>query len=220
MILPKVVIHNSMSLDGSLTGFEVNMALHYALAARYKPGAHLIGSNTLMGGIESSGKEVPPEEKDDFSKPEKDPSLPYWVIPDTSGKLYGMLHTFRRFDYCRDVILVVSDNTPREYLRYLEERSYDYHSVGKEHADLKKSLALLEEKYKVQSVLVDAGRILSSLLLGQGLVDEISLLVHPVIVGKKSHSMFSDIVEKMTLTLDRSERLDEHYTWLVYRIEE
>jgi hypothetical protein len=36
------------------------------------------------------------------------------------------------------------------------------------------------------------GRFEKPLLLDQGLVDEISLLVHPVIVGKKSYSMFSE----------------------------
>ena len=217
-MLPRVIVHNSISLDGSLTGFEVNMGLHYKLAATYKPQAHLIGSNTLIVGFESYGNGVPSEEKVDFSKPKKDHSLPYWVVPDTGGKLLGMLHAFRRFEFCRDVIVLVSSITPKEYLRYLHERAYDYHVVGSEHVDLQKSLMLLAKEYGVRTVLVDAGRILSNMLLKQGLVDEISLLVHPVIVGGQSYGMFSDVAGVTNLELRKSERLNERYTWLVYGI--
>ncbi|UCD05367.1 MAG: dihydrofolate reductase family protein [candidate division WOR-3 bacterium] len=215
---PKVIVHNSISLDGSLTGFEVNMGLHYKLAATYRPQAHLIGSNTLKMGVESFGNGVPPEEKGDFSRPEKDHSLPYWVVPDSGGKLLGMLHAFRRFEFCRDVVVLVSGVTPKEYLRYLNERTYDYHVVGSEHVDLGKSLTLLTRDYEVHTVLVDAGRILSNLLLKQGLVDEISLLVHPVIIGGMSYGIFSDVDELKNLELLKSERLSERYTWLVYRV--
>jgi 2,5-diamino-6-(ribosylamino)-4(3H)-pyrimidinone 5'-phosphate reductase len=53
-MLPNVILHNSISLDGSLTNFEVNMILHYEIAGRYKPDAHLIGSNTIKIGITST----------------------------------------------------------------------------------------------------------------------------------------------------------------------
>ena len=55
-MLPKVIIHNSVSLDGSLTDFEPNMALHYQIAGNYKPDAHLIGSNTVKVGTELYGE--------------------------------------------------------------------------------------------------------------------------------------------------------------------
>ena len=216
-MLPKVILHNSISLDGSLTGFDVNMGLHYRLAATYKPQAHLIGSNTLKTGIESYGNGVPPEQNGDFSRAEKDPSLPYWVVPDTSGKLIGVLHAFRQFEFCKDVIVLVSDITPKEYLRYLDERAYDYHVVGREQADLKESLVLLIQKYNVNTVLVDAGKILTNLLMEQGLVNEISLLVHPVIVGKGSYTMLAEIGDMRNLELLKCEIFDERYVWLAYR---
>lgn len=217
-MLPRVIVHNSISLDGSLTGFEVNMGLHYRLAATYKPQAHLIGSNTLKMGIESFGNGVPPEEKGDFSKAEKDHSLPYWVVPDTGGKLLGMLHAFRRFEFCRDVIVLVSAVTPKEYLEYLNERAYDYHLVGSEHADVKDSLMLLARKYKIATILADTGRILGNLLLNQGLVSEVSLLVHPAIVGRMSYNMFSEVNVNGDYKLIKCEKIDRDYVWLIYRV--
>ena len=159
------------------------MDLHYKIAGKYKPDAHLIGSNTVKVGVELYGGPVPKEEKKDFVKPKRIMSLAYWVIPDTKGILENILHVCRRFEFCRDVILLVSNKTPTKYLNYLKEREYDYHIMGEDQVDLRRSLQLLSEKYGVKTVLADTGKILGNLLLNQGLVNEISLLIHPIIVG-------------------------------------
>src|SRR4030042_6220487 len=217
-MLPKVIVHHSVSLDGSLTSFEPNMELHYQIAGNYKSNAHLIGSNTVKVGVELYEEGVPLEEKKDFEKPERAKSLPLWVIPDTAGALKGLLHTCRRFEYCRDVVVLVSEETPEDYLIYLRERNYDYHVVGKRHVDLKLALELLAEKYKVKTVLADTGRILGNLLLEQGLASELSLLVHPVIVGKGAYTMFGNIGKGISLKLLKQEALGKGYVWLVYKI--
>jgi len=218
-MLPKIIIHNSISLDGSLTNFEPNMGLHYQIAGNYKPDVHLIGSNTIKKGIELYGDGVPPEEKNDFNKQKRDISLPYWAIIDTRGNLKGILHTCRRFEFCKDVIVLVSEKTPKSYLDHLKERNYDYYVVGKDHVNLKKALELLLEKYKTKIILTDTGRILSNLLLNPGFVSEISLLVHPIIVGNKSYNMFSDINKNIKLKLSKKEILEKEYVWLVYNVE-
>ena len=218
--MPKVIVHNSISLDGSLTGFEPNMALHYQIAGSYKPDAHLIGANTVKVGVELYGNGVPKEKKEDFEKPLRARNLPLWAIPDTKASLQGLLHTCRRFEYCRDVIVLVSEETPVEYIAYLRERGYNYHEVGKRHVDLKKLLELLRTKYGVRTVLADTGRILSNLLLEKGLVSELSLLVHPVIVGKEAYKIFANINKGISLKLRNQETLDEGFAWLVFDVVE
>ena len=215
---PKVILHNSLSLDGSLTGFEPNMELHYRIAGMFKPEVHLIGSNTITAGIELYGTGVPPEKPSDFQKPKRNKKLPSWVIIDSKGKLQGLLHTCRQFEQVREVILLVSQTTPKRYLRYLDERQYEYHIVGKDSVDLSEALALLAKTYQVKTIVTDTGRILGNLLLNQGLVDEISLLVHPVIVGKTAYPMFSDINKNLDGTLVKCEQLEKHYIWLLYKI--
>ena len=215
---PKVILHNSLSLDGSLTGFEPNMELHYRIAGMFKPEVHLIGSNTITAGIELYGTGVPPEKPSDFQKPKRNKKLPSWVIIDSKGKLQGLLHTCRQFEQVRDVILLVSQTTPKRYLRYLDERQYEYHIVGKNSVDLPEALALLAKTYQVKTIVTDTGRILGNLLLNQGLVDEISLLVHPVIVGKTAYPMFSDINKNLDGTLVKCEQLEKQYIWLLYKI--
>jgi 2,5-diamino-6-(ribosylamino)-4(3H)-pyrimidinone 5'-phosphate reductase len=217
-MIPKVILHNSVSLDGSLTDFEPNMELHYKIAGNYNADAHLIGSNTVKVGAKLYG-DVPPEKQEDFTKPERSDSLPYWVMVDTRGILKGLLHTCRRFEYCRDVIVLVSEETPREYVAHLRERNYDYHVVGKKHVDLERAFELLSTKYDVKTVLADTGSILGNLLLNQGFVTEISLLVHPVVVGTSSYNMFSNVNKNTKLTLRKNETLEKNYVWLVYTLE-
>ena len=50
MVINKVIMHNSISLDGSFTDFKVNMGLHYQIAGRYRADATLIGANTIFSG--------------------------------------------------------------------------------------------------------------------------------------------------------------------------
>jgi 2,5-diamino-6-(ribosylamino)-4(3H)-pyrimidinone 5'-phosphate reductase len=218
-LFPKIILHNSISLDGSFVNFEVNMGVHYHITGSYKPEAHLIGSNTMKTGIELYGEEVPPEEKGDFEKPKRDEGLPYWVILDTKGICKGLLHTCRRFEYCRDIIVLISEETPEDYIHFLKERDYNYHRVGQTHVDLKKSLELLAEKYDFKTVLADTGRILGNLLLEQGLVSEISLLIHPIVVGNEGENLFSRITNNIKLKLLKNETLENGHIWVCYKVE-
>jgi len=103
-------------------------------------------------------------------------------------------------------------------MRYLEERKYDYHLDGTDHVDLRKALEFLSEKFKAKRVLTDTGRILGNLLLEQGLVDEVSLLLHPVIVGEKSYNIFGNITKNPKLILRKQEKLEKGCVWLVYKV--
>jgi 2,5-diamino-6-(ribosylamino)-4(3H)-pyrimidinone 5'-phosphate reductase len=215
--LQKVIVHNSISLDGSLTGFEPNMELHYQIVGSYRPDIYLVGSNTVKVGSTLYG-EIPAEKEDDFRKPTKNPSLSYWVIPDTKGSLNGLLHFCRRYEYCRDVIVLISKQTPTDYIAYLKERNYDYHVVGETYVDLPKAIDLLSEKYDAQRILADTGKILSNILIEKNLVSEISLLVHPTIVGEKAYNMFGNINKAPTLHLHKKQIFPKGYVWLVYKI--
>jgi 2,5-diamino-6-(ribosylamino)-4(3H)-pyrimidinone 5'-phosphate reductase len=194
------------------------MNLHYQLAGKYSADAHLIGSNTVKMGIVQFGEGVPAEEAKDFQKPKSAEHLPYWVIVDTKGSARGLLHVCRRFEFCRDVIVLISEGTPKEYVEYLKERNYDFHFVGKARVNLKKAFELLASKYGVKTVVTDTGRILGNLLLNQALVSEISLLVHPVIVGNKAYSMFTDVKRLVRLRLRKKQTFGDGYVWLVYEV--
>jgi len=212
----KVIVHNSISLDCSLTGFMPDMELHYRIAGEYKPDAHLIGSETIIKGLEMFGEAIPDEEPKDFEPAKRDLALPWWVIVDSGGRLEGILHTCRRFEYCRDVIILASETTPEHYLTHLKERKYNYLITGKKKVDLEFALNQLMEKFAVETILTDTGRILGNILINSGVVNEISLIVNPVIVGEKCYPIFSDISENLNLNLQKSEVMANGCIWMVY----
>lgn len=215
-ILPKVIVHNSVSLDGSLTNFEANLPLHYQIAGGFGADLHLVGSTTARTGMEVFLSGIPEERVTDLRKPDREGML--WAIPDSRGKLQGLLHVFRQSDYCRDVVILVSGTTPGEYIRYLEERRYDHFVVGEDKCDLKRSLELLKETYGADTILTDTGSVLSNLLIRQGLVAEISLLVHPEIVGARSCNMFKHLDGPLDLNLVKKESFEGGYLWLLYTV--
>lgn len=215
--LPRLILHNSVSIDGSLTGFEPNLELHYRLAGTFFAGAHLIGSNTVRAGFELSGGTAP-EKPADFRRPSRGDDLPVWVIPDSRGTLMGMLHNCRQSGYCRDVIVLVSESTPPAYFDYLEERKYEHFLAGHTQVNLRFALELLLKRFGITTVLADTGSILGNHLLNQGLVSEISLLVHPVVVGPGAYHMFPFMDRSVRLKLVRQQRIEKQYLWGVYKV--
>ncbi len=215
---PEIIIHNSISLDGSLTGFVPDMSLHYSIAGSYNPNAHLIGADTIISGIEMFGEGIPVESLSDFKQPQRDETLPYWVLIDSRGRLKGMLHTCRRFEYCRDVIILISKNTPSDYIAHIRKRNYRYIITGHDKVDIKSGLDLLNEQFNINRILTDTGRVLGNILLNQGLVNEISLLVHPVIVGDKCYPMFSNIKTLQHLKQKEMQNYENGCTWIAYKV--
>ncbi len=51
-MLPNVVVYNSVSVDGAIKDFDVNIALHYEVLGGMGTYALLAGSNTAKTGIE------------------------------------------------------------------------------------------------------------------------------------------------------------------------
>lgn len=215
---PYIILHNSITLDGSLTGFMPDMELHYQLAGRYAPDANLIGSETIIAGQEMFGDGIPEEEERDFAVPPRDPDLPWWVVVNSGGRLMGMLHTCRRFEYCRDVIILVSESTPESFLKHLEERNYRYIKTGKAKIDLRSALSILSEKYGIKKILTDTGQILGSILINENMVDEISLVVHPLLKGGSSYHIFGMVTSDIHLSLLTEERFENGCVWLTYKV--
>jgi 2,5-diamino-6-(ribosylamino)-4(3H)-pyrimidinone 5'-phosphate reductase len=194
-MLPKVIMFNSISLDGALRDFEIDVGLHYRIAGQFKADVHLVGSETARTGIEMFSAEVPKEEASDRIKPEilSDDKRPYWAIIDSRGILMNFLHAFRNSGFGKDVIVFVAENTSAYYKDYLAERQYDCHIVGENRVDLRGTLEILAGRYGAKTVLTDAGTSLNSVLLENGLVDEINLLISPILVGKDALKLFEKL---------------------------
>ena len=143
------------------------------------------------------------------------------MIPDSGGITQGLLHGLRRVDYCRDAILLISEKTDRSFINYLEERNYDYFICGKSKVDLPKAMDWLVEKYAVETMMVDAGPTLNRILIEQGLLDEISLLVYPVLAGGNCGKLLYQItesIEGVKLELITCAEVENGLVHLLYRV--
>ncbi len=217
---PEVIMHNSISLDGRVTGFMPDIGLHYGIVGDYRADIYMAGSVTARTGIELYGG-APPETAADFERPKRDRGLSHWVIPDTKGTLKGMLHALRRNEHCRDIILLLSRRTGRDYIEYLEERNYEYIVCGDDVVDYPTAFDCLRTLHGAERILVDSGPTLSGILLAQGLVDEISLLVHPCLVGGDGPVIFEKLrlgPGEKKLTLIKQETLDNGCVRMVWRV--
>lgn len=184
-------MHNSVTLNLALSGFEADLDLHYGIANQFHANAFIVGSNTVL----TANNEIPKETSLDFFKPHtaSDISKPFWIVVDSKGKLNGMLHFYRKMSYIRDIILLVSEETPREYLEYLRSRQYEYIVAGANHVDYQTAFDILCRKYGISTMLIDSGSTLSNILLMQNLVSEISLLIKPEIIGGQNDILFNNI---------------------------
>lgn len=223
-MLPHVILYNAVSLDGRITGFNADVELYYELSSKWDIDAVLMGSNTVLMGFKAEfGEKF--EEDLDFIKRERNPEdpRPFLVVPDSKGRIRIWSEVFK-MPYLRDIIVLCSESTPKEYLNFLDERNIDYIITGKEQVDLKMALEELNTQYGIKSIRVDSGGILNGILLREGLADEINLLVHPELVGGlKSNSIFqapdiSSLEGVIKVKLVHIDKLKNDIIWIKYEI--
>ncbi|MDD1710539.1 MAG: RibD family protein [Methanoregulaceae archaeon] len=192
-MIPRVILHVATSLDGRITNFPANLDLYYALAATWKPDAVLFGSETVLAAVrENPSLEVPPEHGELFTPPEDaEDTRPLLVIADSRGKV-RCWDAIRTWPYMRDVLAFCSTATPKEYRGYLAERRINTIIAGSDRIDMREALTELNRRYGVKTVRVDSGGTLNSVLLKAGVVDEVSVLIHPFLAGGRADPTMFD----------------------------
>jgi 2,5-diamino-6-(ribosylamino)-4(3H)-pyrimidinone 5'-phosphate reductase len=102
-------------------------------------------------------------------------------------------------------------------------RAGDHDEVvaGADRVDLRAALSMLADRFGVGTVRVDSGGGLTGALLGAGLVDEVSLLVHPLFAGQAGDRRWHGAAAPPAgaLALVSSEALDGGLVWSRYRVD-
>jgi 2,5-diamino-6-(ribosylamino)-4(3H)-pyrimidinone 5'-phosphate reductase len=219
----QIIMHNQVSLNGAISGFQYNPSAYHKIMNGFKSDMYLVGSNAALHGMKHFMKETSPETPGDFKKPSAVPGdqRPYWVIPDSEGKLEGHLHAYRNFKHCRDIIILATAQTPDHYLQYLKERNYTTIIAGDVKVDFKNAFDQLHKIIPFDIILTDNNGSLSAVLLDQGLIDLVSLIISPVLTGKKQPVLFRHLrLGKRVIQLEpqKVELLDSNDIHLLMKI--
>ena len=222
-MLPRVILFNGVSLDARMDfgSGKMDMGLYYQTAASWNADAMLSGSNTIMAPLPPEMAET----ADSFTPPaEYHPlAVPLMVVVDSRGRIRNW-NFLRSQPFWHKIVALCSHATPPAHLRLLEECQVEYIVTGEDHVDYRTALETLNDRYGVRSIRLDSGGTLNGVLLRAGLVQEVSLLIDPCLVGGTSPRSFfisPDLASGdgvIPLRLISLERLPNDVLWLRYEV--
>ncbi len=224
MTRPKVIIFNGVSLDGRMDGGggEIDMGLYYELADRWHADAMLSGSGTMLTAF-AGQDELPPGSKPGGAKELHPLAVPYLIVVDSRAQLHRW-RLMQAQPFWDKVVALCSRSTPRAHLDEIEAAGVPTIIAGDERVDFAAALDELNSRFGINTVRVDSGGILNGVLLRAGLVDEVSILIDPVLVGGTSpRGLFvaPDVTspeQVIRLRLAHFEPVRENILWLRYEV--
>ena len=146
----------------------------------------------------------------------------YAVVIDGTGSVRWVSGSVERRGEKLHVIVVLQENASDAYISHLRKAGVSYIFAGKDSLDLPLAARKLKELFGIQSMLLSGGGVVDWSFLQAGLIDEISLVVPPVIDGGvRLPSAFDDSPlavchTPVALHLTDVQRLEGDALWLRY----
>ncbi len=203
---PYIICHMVTSIDGKVTGeFLQNKNCEKATEVYYDINRNLKSNGFICGRVtmEGSFTEGWYPELSDYQLKEKIDFIPenlsgfYAVAFDTNGKLGWKSNKIidpdgdPGYDGAQ-IIEVLSENVDERYLGYLQERGIPYIFAGKTEIDVETALFKLKNIIGAETLLLEGGSILNGAFQRSDSIDELSLVVAPVVADKNDKPLFTD----------------------------
>ncbi len=145
------------------------------------------------------------------------------IIPDFSGKLNWSNNYINLGNHATKfhLINIVNKSTPEEHLEELKHLGISYVHTNADET-LSSALQKIKRIFSIERMILEGGGNLNGHMLKEDLVDEISLLITPLIGNRKSApSLFdldSNIINVRNLKLKQFEVKDDGLVWTNYEI--
>jgi hypothetical protein len=161
------------------------------LVSFYGPQALLEGSGSFVTEEEIL-PELPPSEFDrmelhqDYLPDDvvnRSGHIGWFVVVDGRGRVRAGMKEFPGWDGWRTLHLVAR-STPDDYLAFPRRREIPYLVSGQEHVDLESALEKMASLLGVSCVVCTAGSRLNGAVLRADLIDEVSLVLLPALIGE------------------------------------
>ena len=120
------------------------------------------------------------------------------------------------------VVAVVAESVDDDYLAYLQSIGASYIFGGKTDIDLTQVVAIVSKELNAQRLIVEGGPHVSGSFVAAGLVDEVSVLILPLVDGRGDHPASFEVakeswVKPTYLSLVSAEIQEGGGVWLRYR---
>lgn len=223
---PYVICHMATSIDGRILpdrwrpqGFAISV--YEQIHARLAGDAWIVGRTT---GQEFAEEDVtyPPTTTETFPRtpwlPQRD-AEGYGIVVDAHGKI-----AWGRNDIGGDpIVVVLTEQVPDAHLAGLRSDGVGYVFAGRDTLDIPLALRILRSELGIERLLLEGGGEVNGGFLRAGVVDEVSLLMIPVVDGAKGAPSLFDSregedarAEIQHMRLDGCEVLDAGVVWLRY----
>lgn len=236
MTRPKVTLHIFSSLDGRITGDFGKAPVAKKAAQLFKrigfndeapESLHfdgwIYGKNTSLEGF---GNQIFTFDNH-LTVPEGDyitslGAKRYYIAIDRHGEIGWTKPTASYGGQTATVIEILTAQAGNGYKNFLRRHGIPYLICGEREVDFKLMLTKLHQFYGLQNLMLGGGGILNWSFLDQQLVDEISLVMAPVVDGStKSARLFNSIYGRDTHPISFSPLALQTYPdgalWLRYR---
>jgi len=229
---PYVILHMLISIDGKITGDYMNTKTaeelcneYYRINREYKADGFLCGRITMEGSFTNwqkpdlakyQGIKLPHE---DCVQKQHDY---YAVSVDPHGKIgwYGseIMDEDPGYDNAH-IIEVLTDDINDEYLAFLKDKGISYIFCGREKIDVNLMNQKLYSLFGIKKLMLEGGSITDSLFLDGDCIDEMSLVVVPLVDGSKDGiDLFANKnCNLQEYELLQVEKLKENGLWLNYK---
>ena len=210
---PYVICHMLQSIDGKIAGgfFREKRTLELAkiysdISKDYNGDAIIYGTTTAQEMF-SSSKTAPvlnqnPIQKIDYIY--KNDKNKWIVVIDPQGQItfdQSVYQNTRLKD--KNLIVILTENISSQYLETLKSLNISYLFTGKEEIDLRLALEKLYDLFSIKKLLLQGGGITNTYFIKEDLIDELSLVVSPVVSGEEQQpNIFQDCHEYIGQTLD------------------
>lgn len=147
----------------------------------------------------------------------------YGIVLDAHGKI-----AWGRSDIGGDpIVVVLTEQVSDAHLAGLRADGVSYIFAGKDELDLRLALETLHREFGVKRLLLEGGGVTNGIFLRAGLVDEVSLLIFPVVDGAPGAPSLFDAAQQEAdqrasikgMELMSTQSLEDGVVWLRYRIQ-
>ncbi len=232
---PYIICHMTISIDGKVTGSFLSHPDHqkasniyYQLNREYKTDGYACGRVTMQGSF--AGDFYP--DLTQYSAVHHDYGLKMdFIVDDLTGFYavsfdpHGRLgwQTNRIVDPDSDpgydqaqIIQVLTEQVDERYLGYLEALEIPYIFAGETEIDVELALIKLKSIFGIQQLLLEGGSILDGAFAEANVIDELSLVVCPIVADTASKPLFmkSHLTEYRLADMKRH---DGDILWLNYK---